>query len=190
MPANYYAGALGRTYTYTSVYPPAYNDTYVKATSFWDTGGLFNCYHTTNPGLSLTGTWNGQQWLTNVAVVNQRLHIDLGSAIIIGRIYYENTHTDSGDGYYDAGVQDFIFQGSNTGAGTFDDLVYANDEGWTTLVTSQSAFDQHVAVDQADPRYITVINETAYRYYGFKFANNWGDGVYMGVRRIELQTVT
>ncbi len=42
----------------------------------------------------------------------------------------------------------------------------------------------------ADPKYITVTNSTAYRYYAFKFADAYGSIYYMGVRRIELQTVS
>ncbi|GAI73245.1 unnamed protein product, partial [marine sediment metagenome] len=62
-----------------------------------------------------------------------------------------------------------------------------NDESWTELTVSQNTFDRHIEEDQADPKYITVTNETAYRYYAFKFADNYGAN-YMGVRRIELQT--
>ncbi|MBE3116488.1 hypothetical protein IMZ68_04720, partial [Candidatus Bathyarchaeota archaeon] len=68
------------------------------------------------------------------------------------------------------------------------ELTYATDTNWTQLTTSQSYFDEHIAVDQADPKYITVTNTTSYRYYAFKFADNWADyAYYMAVRRIELQ---
>jgi len=40
----------------------------------------------------------------------------------------------------------------------------------------------------ADPKFIDVDNDTAYRYYAFKFADNWGYAYNMGVRRIELQS--
>lgn len=68
-------------------------------------------------------------------------------------------------------------------------MVYVNNSGRTQLTTSQSTFDQHVALDQADPKYITIATSTPYRYYAFKFADNRGGAyVYMAVRRIELQT--
>jgi len=37
---------------------------------------------------------------------------------------------------------------------------------------------------------ITVTNTIAYRYYAFKFSDNWGDASFMAVRRIILQFLT
>ena len=134
----------------------------------------------------MIGGSQANQWYTNRENENQRFHIDLGTAKIIRRIYYENSHTD-GDGT-ERGVENFTFWGSDTASGTFDDLVYANDEGWTQLTTSDTSFDEHSAANEADPKYITVTNTTSYRYYAFKFADNYGDETFMGVRRVELQT--
>ena len=171
--------------TYTSQYPPAHSDTYVKATTKYGTDSW--AYFTTDPALSLTGTSDYNSWLSaSVGAVEQRFHIDLGSAKIIRRIYYENGH-DSGT-YTNRGPQNFTFWGSNTGAGTFDDLVYGNDGGWTELTVAQNTFDQHTASDVADPKYITVTNTTAYRYYAFKFADGYGHANYLAVRHIVLQT--
>lgn len=173
---------------YTSNYPPAQSDTYVKSTTKNSTSHW--AYYTTDPTKPLTGEYTNNCWVSqdfgSDPCIEQRFHIDLGSAMIIRRIYYENGHVNGA--YVDRAPENFTFQGSNTGAGTFDDLVYANDEGWTNLTTSQSTFDQHVAADQADPKYITVTNTTAYRYYAFKFADNYKGDRYMAVRRIELQT--
>ena len=36
------------------------------------------------------------------------------------------------------GCENFTFWGSNTYSGTFDDLVYANDDGWTQISTYRS----------------------------------------------------
>ena len=167
-----------------SQYPPAQSSTYVKSTTKYDTN--YWAFYATNPAKSLTGTWSVNAWLSAAAThTNQRFHIDLGGAKIVTRIYYENAHSSGGT--TKVGVQNFTFWGSNTGAGTFDDLVYANDEGWTQLTISQSTFDEHTASDVADPKYITVTNSTAYRYYAFKFADNRLGSGYMGVRRIELQ---
>ncbi|MCK4328345.1 hypothetical protein KAX02_00725 [candidate division WOR-3 bacterium] len=167
-----------------SQYPPAQSDTYVKSTTKYSTS--FWAYFATNPAKPLTGSFVNNAWQSSLnSNTNQRFHIDLGSAKIVKKIYYENCHS-SGIAI-DYGVQNFTFWGSNTGAGTFDDLVYANDEGWTQLTCSQNTFDQHSASDAVDPKYITVTNSTAYRYYAFKFADNHGNANYMGVRRIELQ---
>ncbi len=169
--------------TYTSQYPPAHSDTYVKATTYQDS--QYYPHHATNPAVSLTGGWANQSWLcTFPAVTNQRFHIDLGSAKVIKRIYYENQHTSGGN--TTSGVENFTFWGSNT-AGAFAELTYGTDTNWTQITPAQSTFDIHVSADQADPKYIVVTNTTAYQYYAFKFADNYGD-IYLGVRRIELQT--
>lgn len=170
-----------------SEYPPAQSDTYVKATTKYSTG--YWAYFATDPAKTLTGNDTNGSWISDAGGnTDQRFHIDLGSTKIVKRIYCENYHNSGGS--LTIGVQNFTFWGSNTGAGSFDDLVYGNDEGWTELTVSQNTFDQHVGADQADPKYITVQNLTAYRYYAFKFVDNYGDGSYMGVRRIELQLET
>ncbi len=170
---------------YTAVYPSTHDDAHVKATSKQGTNHW--AYYNTDPTKSLTGADTGNCWIAVISTVtNQRFHIDLDTAKIVRRIYYENNHVSGGD--TTRGVQNFTFWGTNTGAGSFDDLVYANDEGWTQLTIAQSTMDEHVALDQADPKYILVTNSVAYRYYGFKFADNWGEANYMAGRHIALQT--
>ena len=178
---------------YSSQYPPAFSATYVKATSTsdYDYPDInFYPYRATDPSVSLTSLYwigsLGRCWFAEV-ITNQRFHIDLGSAKTVTRIYYENFH-NSGT-YTNYGIKDFTFWGSNT-AGAFAELTYATDTNWTQLTTAQSYFDQHVALNQADPKYILVTNTTAYRYYAFKIANAYRGSTYdygMGVRRIELQ---
>jgi len=171
--------------TYTSQYPTQ-DDDHVKSTTRYDDVSYW-AYFATDPTKSLTGTRGGTSWASTYGTItDQRFHIDLGSAKIIRRIYYENGHHNGGVTV--SGAKNFTFWGSNTGAGTFDDLVYANDEGWTQITTSQSTFDQHVTSDEADPKYITATNTIAYRYYAFKFADIWGVEDLMNIRRIELQT--
>lgn len=166
---------------YTSVYPPAYNTTYVKATT-----ELHAAHNATDPSKPLIGIWNGNAWVTpNGNPSQQRFHIDLGEAKVVKRIYYENSHFKGGT--TNTGVKNFTLWGSNS-ADSFAELTYGTDTGWTQLNTSQSTFDVHISADQADPKYITVNNSTAYRYYAFKFADNHGNAQEMGVRRIELQT--
>lgn len=166
-----------------SQYPPAQSDTYIKATTKFDTN--YWPYFAIDPTKSLTGAAAANSWAGGSgAPTNQRFHIDLGSAKIIKRIYYENYHNSGLATLY--GVKNFTFWGSNTEA-DFLDLVYANDGTWTQLTIGQSTFDQHVAADQADPKYITVTNTTAYRYYAFKIADDWAAAAPMGIRRIVLQ---
>jgi hypothetical protein len=105
--------------TYTSQYPPAHNSTYVKATSEYDADRA--PYVATNPAISLTGTWVATNWLSNNETTNQRFHIDLGSAKIIRRIYYENCHNAGGN--TDAGAKNFTLWGTNS-ATAFAELTY------------------------------------------------------------------
>jgi len=174
---------IGHCATYTSQYPPEQSDTFVKSTTkrtlnYW-------AYYATDPALSVIGGSAENAWLSD-GNTDQRFHIDLGSAKVIRRIYYANYHLTGG--FVTRGVKNFTFWGSNTGAGSFDDLVYGNDGGWTILDVSTNTMLEHTEVDEADPQYVAVTNSTEYRYYAFKFADNYGDGSYMGVRRIELQT--
>ncbi len=134
----------------------------------------------------MIGTQTGNCWIAaSGEETDQRFHIDLGSAKIIRRIYYENFHNSGAATIY--GVKNFTFWGSNT-AGDFADLDYAHDGDWVELDDiATNVMLEHVGLDQADPQYITVANTTVYRYYAFKFADNYG-GSQSAVRRIELQT--
>lgn len=169
-------GTVGSSY-------PTQADANVKATS--KTSTSYWPYFATDPSKSLTGANTNNCWMTNSAVTNQRFHIDLGAAKIINKVYYENFH-DSGSATVEVGVKAFTLWGSNNAA-AFAELTYGTDTNWTQLTTSVSQLDIHVQLDQADPKYFDVTNTTAYRYYAFKFANNWGSGTYIGIRRIELQ---
>jgi hypothetical protein len=175
---DYYSSAM------KSQYPPLQDDDHVKVTSKGSTS--YWPFYATDPTKSLVGDVIGNAWLSATnQITNQRFHIDLGSGKIITRIYYENGHVSGNDS--DSGIKTFTFLGSNA-AGDFADLTYANDGTWVPLTTSQGTFDQHVAANQADPKYITVTNTVAYRYYAIKIADKWGSATtYMHVRRIELQ---
>lgn len=167
--------------SYTAQYPSAHSDTYVKATTKFSTSTW--AYYATDPALSLTGGWSGVSWLAS-GTTNQRFHIDLGSAKTIKRIYYENFHDSGANTNW--GANAFTFWGSNSPS-AFAELTYGTDTDWTQLTTSQATFDQHAASNAADPKYITVTNATAYRYYAIKIASNHGGG-YLGLRHINLQT--
>lgn len=163
----------------TSVYPPAYNDTYVKANSF---SASYRPWLATDPSKSLIGAISANGWMHNVSG-NIRFHIDLGGVKYIDNIYYENYH-DSGV-WTQRGVRNFTLWGSNDPA-DFADLVYDNDGNWVQLTTAQTSFDKHVSSNTIDPKYITITSPGYYRYYAFKFADNYGT-TSTGLRRIELQ---
>jgi hypothetical protein len=159
-------------------YPPAYSTTYVKATTS-ESG--YNPWNACNPTLPLTGAGtNG--WENDNHATNERFHIDIGTAAVITKIYYENFHNSGAT--TNKGAKTFTFWGSNE-ASAFAELTYGTDTNWTQLTVDDSTFDEHVAADQADPKYINVTNTTAYRYYAIKIADCWG-GAYIGFRRVEL----
>jgi predicted DNA-binding transcriptional regulator AlpA len=168
---------------YKSQYPPAQSTTWVKANYY---SSSYYPWFTTDPTHSLSGSGAGLYWFNN-SPTNNRFHIDLGCPEIINRIYYENHHNGGAD--TDWGAKTFTLWGSNT-ASAFADLTYGDDTNWTQITgLSQSTLDQHTAADFPDPKFITITgNTTAFRYYAFKFADNWTNGSDMGVRRIELQT--
>jgi len=159
---------------------PAYSATYVKSTTTGDTG--HEAHVATDITKNLIGTATGTTWKITPKTA-QRFHIDLGEAVVINKIYYENYH-DSGT-ETDKGVKAFTFWGSNE-ASAFAELTYGTDTNWTQLTTDVVEFAEHTDSDVADPNYVAVTNTTAYRYYAFKFASNWGDADYAGLRRVEL----
>ena len=164
---------------YNPVYPPAFSDTYVKATSTYD---VYYPYIAVNSVTSLTGGWAG--WIGDLSSpANQRFHIDLGSPDHIKRIYYENAHNSGADTA--VGAKNFTLWGSND-ADAFADLTYGTDTGWTEINVGSNQFEQHISSNIADPKYILVKSTAAYRYYAIKIADNWG-AAYMGIRRISLQ---
>lgn len=171
-------------YGHVSVFPPAQSDTYVKATGPIYGIPTYSAYRATDPTRPLIGSYANNAWVSTTPT-NQRFHIDLGAAKIVTKIYYENIHHNGGT-VLDIGVKNFTFQGSNTDA-SFADTTYATDTGWDNITTNTTVMDIHVSANIPDPKYIGVTNTTAYRYYAFKFADNWGSGTSMGIRRIELQ---
>ena len=169
--------------TYTSRIPTL-DTSHVKATTYYSAS--FYPHFTCDTAKSLIGDPTNNAWYTTSgSITNQRFHIDLGTGYVIKRIYYENGHFTGAE--LDTGAENFTFWGSNS-ATAFDELTYATDTDWTSLTIAQSTFDQHTGANTADPKYILVTNSTSYRYYAFKFADNYGDANYMSIRRIELQT--
>lgn len=166
-----------------SIYPPAISATYILSTSSAAAG--YEAYRTADPSESLTGNAINNQWVAS-SPSNQRYHLDLGIGTIVSRFYYENSHKSGTE--TNRGAKDFTLWGSDSSV-SFSDTTYADDSGWTQLTTSASSLEAHSAADASDPKYITVSNSTAYRYYGFKISTNLG-GSELGIRRIEMNPVT
>jgi len=92
-------------------YPEAQSSDYVLATSSVSTATNAP-YFATDPAKSLTGSATSTTWVSETsATTNQRFHIDIGTAAVVTRIYYENYHDSGGD--TDKGVQNFTLWGSN-----------------------------------------------------------------------------
>lgn len=164
-----------------STYPYGFSTTYVKATT---ADASYAADNATDPASTLTGGASSNSWRTTAPnVTKQRFHIDLGSAQVVKRIYYENYH-ESGSNT-DRGADMFSLWGSNE-ASAFAELTYGTDTNWTHIVTNN--FHIHAAANTADPKYIAVPNTTAYRYYAIKIENNHGGTSYLGIRRLELNT--
>jgi len=165
---------------YSCVYPITIDNDTVKATTYYGAG--WEPYKSVSPNSCLAGGWDN--WISAEKTTNQRFHIDLGTTKKIERIYYQNGHY--GGIADDISVQNFTFWGSNS-ADDFNDLTYANDGTWNQLTTETSVMIKHIAANFEDQQYILVTNNTAYRYYAFKFADNWGNTGIMGTRLTTLQ---
>ena len=184
----YYGSLTTSLGSYASHYPIAQDGVNVRATSYYNSTiyEKFAPYNATNPATPLDGDPSTHLWCwTSATTTPQRFHIDLRRPHIVTRFYYENAHFAGAA--TDIGAKTFTLWGSNA-ATSFAELTYGTDTGWTQLTTSQGTLDQHAAADAADPKYVTVTNTTPYRYYAFKFADNWGNATFMGLRRVELQS--
>ncbi|MBU2118760.1 MAG: hypothetical protein KJ954_14325 [Alphaproteobacteria bacterium] len=167
----------------TASYPPAHDDTYVKATSKFNTNTW--PYYATDPTKSLIDAYSTNSWLSGTSVFTNRFHIDLGSAKKLGLILYHPYHSNGTDAT--VGFKDFTVWGSNAAA-DFADLTYANDGTWVQLTTESTQAQKHITENVSNPHYIYVQNDTAYRYYCLKIANNWGEPFNVGIRRITCMT--
>ncbi|HCE46159.1 MAG TPA: hypothetical protein DET40_21655 [Lentisphaeria bacterium] len=164
---------------FVSVYPPAFNSTYVKATTKGD--GYGEPFFAVNPSKPLTGAAIYNAWVGEDSY--QRFHIDLGSPIIINGVYCEAYHDSGANCYW--GMNHILMQGSNSAA-AFADLTYTHDTNWSTIYfNGTNQLMPHVALNISEPQFLYFTNSTAYQYYAFKFVDNWGDSL-MGIRRIEL----
>ena len=175
---------------YTDHYPPAQSNTYVVATSALS-GGSYQQYYMTDPSKSLVGSYAGNSWISSdTNGYHQRFNIDYGPSneTIMKQIYYENLHNSGAA--TGVGAKTFSLWATNTSS-EFTNVTYGQYPAtWTKLATSQGFFDQHVALNQADPKYITITNSVAYRYYSVQTEDNWGTDTHLGLRRFVLQSET
>lgn len=163
-------------------YPPAYSTTYIKATTYVNTS--YYPWFSINPAKSVIGNDTNNSWLSSAGSrTNQRFHIDLGAIKRLVSFTYHNYH-DEGL-LTDIGAKTYTIWGSNTPA-AFADLTYNTDTNWTQLTTSQATLDRHTASNVSDEKSISVGTLEGYRYYAFKFQDNWGHGAYIGIRHLTL----
>ena len=173
---------------YSANYPVAYNTTYVKGLS---SGSQAQPVHQTfNPALSLTGSSSGTQWDSgHTGVLQANIQIDCGASYALDRIYYQAAHYSGAPG--SIGIKDFTLWGTDN-AGAFAVETYGVDTNWNQITPadlSQTYFNQHVAADQSDPRYITIANQTAaYQYWRLKISTAYGDN-HIENRHIEFQSL-
>jgi len=168
---------------YFSIYPPAHNDTYVKATSTYSTN--YWQYYATDPAKSVTSGATSQAWCSANGTEENKFNIDLGGSYEIVRIYLENFH--HGGGLTDRGVKDFRIYGTNS-AVAFANVTFSDLTDLTLLGSFTAA--EHVAADTADPQYFVLPTTGEYRYYIIRTITSYslGPTYYQSAfRRIELQ---
>lgn len=165
--------------SYTSQYPPAFNSTYVKATTTFTIN--YSEWLATNPSLLLTGVGINNSWVATTNI-NQKFNVDLGSPQIIRRVEISNYHNSGAT--TDAGIKNIEIYGTNDAA-AFANTTYATLTDLTLLDTL--LVPQHNGINEADTQAFLISNSVAYQYMVMRCADNYGNAV-MGFRRIEFQT--
>ena len=160
-----FSGA-GDGYIHYIFYPSPIDDTTVKAIQS-GFGPSYNARYAVAPNSDSNNHWVG------ASTSNLRFHFDLGSAQTANLIYYRGGGAIT--------PKDFTFWGSNSSASFATYTDYNNDTGWTQLTTSVTNFNN------GGSGYINVTNTNSYRYYAFKFANNWGSNQYIALAQLEVE---
>lgn len=164
-------------------WPPEFTGDYIKATSQFSASYLIIYSHI--PVKLRHGPQLDNQWLSaSGQPTNQRVNIDMGSSKVVDQIILENSHASGGA--LTTGIKNFDFQGSND-ANALNQVDYSSDLYWTDIQTGLQA-RQHAAINFDDPQIFNIDNQTAYRYYSLKIADNWGYGSYMGFRYVQFHT--
>lgn len=169
--------------SYSSCYPPAFNNSFVKATSLYS--ATYSPHFACNPSLSLIGTEANNSWCSaNNQQANQKFNIDLGAAKTLKQVYLENYH-QSGT-VTNVGIRNFSVYGTNS-ADAFNNTTYADGTNLTLLGSFLAL--EHNAANSEHPQYFSLSNESnlSFRYVVVKIADNYGHSQNVGIRRIELQ---
>ena len=164
---------------FVPIYPVTRDTNGVKSTS--TVGAGYEGWRATNPLFSVQGTSGSATWLAS-STTNQKLNVDLGRAEACSRIRIENWHHFGA--ITDRGIRNFTVYGTNE-ATAFNNTTYADTNDLTELGVYEAR--EHSADSLSEPEYFYFENETAYRYYILRIADNWGHGLQLGVRRVEFQ---
>lgn len=141
-------------------------------------------YMACDPSKSLTGSSNYNGWRA-WALGSIKFNFDCGAGCVPKRIYIENHH-DNGTGTGE-GVRNVLVYGTNS-ATAFANTTYSDTTDLTLLATLEVA--QHPESNVAAPQIYLLDNasKAVYRYIVLRIADNWGSGVGIGIRRIEIQS--
>ena len=173
----------------------ANTDRGVQNFTFW---GSNNNQASSNVTFTNAGDYinlNNHGLVDDVAVIFSGAGVPSG--LVAGTTYFvKNTSPADANKFHvsasrGGGTKTFSADGSGTmKPDTFQTLVYSVDTDWTQITTASTKFLQHTAVDEADLHTIDVTNSTSYQYYAIKCADNYGDGTYMGFRRVVMESKT
>jgi len=157
--------------------PIDYTAAYVAATSA-DTN--HDVEFGINPTLSKIGVSTNVAWRSTSAT-NQKYNIDLGAELVSGGFKMWRYHETGAN--TNVGVQNYELYASNT-ASVLVDVTYASLAN-LTLITS-GAISQHPGSDIESIETVTFSSPQKYRYYVFRFADNYGNGTNLGFRHVEI----
>ena len=164
---------------YISVYPPAHNDTYVKATTYVSVD--YYPHFATDPAKSVTGSAANNAWMSTTWEVETKFNIDLGESRAVSRLYLENFHYTGSSTRI--GIREFELYGTND-LDAFANTTFSDLTDLTLLDSFEAT--RHPDVDVADPQYFLVSSPGDYRYYVIRILTGH-DTVSVGFRRVELQ---
>jgi len=169
---------------YYSVFPSAFTDVYIKASSSMTS--TYSAEFAFDYNNSLIGVAELEAWLVLQTNLPARINVDYGREIIPERVYIENFHYSGYESF--AGVKNLRIYGTNTSS-VFSNSNPIDFTDLTLLVDFE--VEQHSAVNAPYPTYYTIdTHGVAYRYITYIVMSVWNTHPYTGFRRIEMQTTT
>lgn len=142
---------------YVSRYPPEFNLTYVKATSYYSAN--YMPHMAFDPNISLIGTDVNKIWCSTDSALPQKLNIDYGTPIVFNRVLIDNYHYNGSMTEY--GLNNIRIYGTNSST-AFDNLDGTNTVDLTLL--KETPVRIHVSQNIIDTESIDITNDIAYRY--------------------------